>query len=112
MENLVHDVYVKIFILLPNLRYLDIDLNDMYPFTRSLLNDLALPMHYSSNIVHIRIKMHDLDDCLSVVSRFSQLHTFIVTLDYIEDTSTNINNPLKKYTVREVFSYMNPTLNN
>ncbi|CAF4634072.1 unnamed protein product, partial [Rotaria sp. Silwood2] len=43
--------------------------------------------------------MHNLDDCLYLLDgRLSQLHTFIITLDYIADTSMNINNSVKNYT--------------
>ncbi|CAF3344939.1 unnamed protein product [Rotaria sp. Silwood2] len=86
MENLLIDIYFKIFTLLTNLKYLDLDVDDSYPFERSLLRDLPSTTCFSSNIVHLRIKMHNFDDCLCLLDgRLSQLHTFIITLDYIYD---------------------------
>ena len=66
-ETLVTDVYVNIFVLLPNLNYLELDTNDNYPFSRSMLNDFSSPVCCSSTIVNINIKMHNFDDCLYFV---------------------------------------------
>ncbi|CAF1247349.1 unnamed protein product, partial [Rotaria sordida] len=86
MKNLIIDIYSKIFALLTNLDYLDLDVDDIYPFRQSLLRDLPSTTCFSSNIVHLRIKMHNFDDCLYLLDdRLSQLHTFIITLDYIYD---------------------------
>ncbi|CAF1349560.1 unnamed protein product [Rotaria sordida] len=86
MKNLIIDIYSKIFALLTNLDYLDLDVDDIYPFRQSLLRDLPSTTCFSSNIVHLRIKMHNFDDCLCLLDgRLSQLQTFIITLDYIYD---------------------------
>ncbi|CAF1265116.1 unnamed protein product [Rotaria sordida] len=86
MENLIIDIYSKIFALLTNLKYLDLDVDDRYPFRQSFLRDLPSTTCFSSNIVHLRIKMYNFDDCLCLLDgRLSQLHTFIITLDYIYD---------------------------
>ncbi|CAF1356093.1 unnamed protein product [Rotaria sordida] len=100
MENLIIDIYSKIFALLTNLKCLDLDLDadDIYHFRRSLLWNLRSTTCFSSNIVHLRIKMHNFDDCLRLLNgRLSQLHTFIITLDFIYDTWHGTNrHSLKK----------------
>ncbi|CAF1480718.1 unnamed protein product [Rotaria sordida] len=100
MENLLIDIYSKIFALLTNLKCLDLDLDadDIYHFRRSLLWNLRSTTCFSSNIVHLRIKMHNFDDCLRLLNgRLSQLHTFIITLDFIYDTWHGTNrHSLKK----------------
>ncbi|CAF5000352.1 unnamed protein product, partial [Rotaria sp. Silwood1] len=92
MGNLLIDIYSKIFALLTNLKYLDLDVDDIYHFRRSLLRDLPSTTCFSSNIVHLRTKMHNFDDCLRLLDgRLSQLHTFIITLNYIYDTWNTTN---------------------
>ncbi|CAF4198518.1 unnamed protein product, partial [Rotaria sordida] len=42
--------------------------------------------------------VHNFDDCLCLLDgRLSQLHTFIVQVNYIEDTSIIINNTVKYF---------------
>ncbi|CAF4123957.1 unnamed protein product [Rotaria sordida] len=64
----------------------DLDLDNSYPFRRLLLDSLSSTTCSSSSIVHLRIKMHNFDDCLRLLDgRLSQLHTLIIYLDYIYD---------------------------
>jgi len=80
--------YVGIFGLLANLNYLDVNVYDIYSFPRSLLNGLSSIICSSSSIAHLRIRLHNLNDCLCLLDgRLSQLHTLIVNLDYIRDSS-------------------------
>ena len=76
-------------LLLVCLKYLDLDVNSTYFVWRSILAGLPSTTCSSSNIVHLRIKMHNFDDCLCLLDgRLSHLHTFIVNLDYIYDFLT------------------------
>ncbi len=94
--DLANDIYLDIFALAANLKYLDLDIDHSYSFTESLLNGLPSTTYHSSNIVHLRIRMYNFDDCLCLLDgRLSQLHTFIVYLDYIRDTSRIIDNTVK-----------------
>jgi hypothetical protein len=55
-------------------------------FSQSLLTGLSSTTCCSSSIVHLRIKMQNIDDCLYLLDgRLSQLHTLIINLDYIHD---------------------------
>jgi len=88
MENLLIDIYHRIFVLLSNLKYLNLDVNKSYLFSKSLLSGLPSTTCVSSSISHLRIKLHNFDDCLCLLDgRVNQLHTFIVKLDYIHDPS-------------------------
>ncbi|CAF4020559.1 unnamed protein product [Rotaria sordida] len=79
-------IYNRIFGLVTNLKYLDIDGSDTYALSRSLLTGLPSTTCCSSSIVHLRIKMQNIDDCLYLLDgRLSQLHTLIITLYYIHD---------------------------
>ncbi|CAF3236050.1 unnamed protein product [Rotaria sp. Silwood2] len=84
--KLLTDIYNRIFGLFTNLKYLDLDGDDTYAFSRSLLTGLSSTTCCSSSIVHLRIKMQNIDDCLYLLDgRLSQLHTLIINLDYIHD---------------------------
>ena len=84
--KLLTAIYNCIFRIVTNLKYLDIDGSDTYMFSRSLLTGLPSTTCCSSSIVHLRIKMHNIDDCLYLLDgRLSQLHTLIIILYYIHD---------------------------
>ncbi|CAF1360538.1 unnamed protein product [Rotaria sordida] len=88
MLNLLIDIYHRIFLLLSNLKYLDLDVNNNYLFSKSLLDGLPSSTCLSSSITNLRIKLHNFDDCLCLLDgRLNQLHTFIVKLEYIHDPS-------------------------
>lgn len=81
------NIYPKIFALFANLNYLRVNTNGKYTFIQSILRDLPPTTCSSSNIVHLHIKMHNFDDCLSLLDgRLSQLRTLILDLDYIRDS--------------------------
>ncbi|CAF1676660.1 unnamed protein product, partial [Rotaria sordida] len=66
--------------------YIFNDGSDTYALSRSLLTGLPSTTCCSSSIVHLRIKMQNIDDCLYLLDgRLSQLHTLIITLYYIHD---------------------------
>ncbi|CAF5161662.1 unnamed protein product, partial [Rotaria sp. Silwood1] len=55
--------------------------------------DLASRTCYSSNIVHLNVRLNDFNDCLCLLNgHLSQLHTFIVEIDMIRKTLMTINN--------------------
>jgi hypothetical protein len=88
MLNLLIDIYHRIFDLLSNLKYLDLDVNNNYIFSKSFLSDLSSTTYVSSGISHLCIKLHNFDDCLCLLDgRFNQLHTLIVKLEFIHDPS-------------------------
>ena len=94
--KLLIDIYNCIFALITNLNYLDLDVNDNYFFPRSLLTGLSSTTFSSSSIVYLCIKMNDFHDCRYLLDgRLSQLHTLIVSLDYIYDPVMMRVNPSK-----------------
>jgi hypothetical protein len=106
MHTSLTNIYNDIFTLLTKLKYLDLDFSNMYPFRRSLLSGLPSTTCSSSSIVHLRIKMHNFDDCLCLLDgRLSQLHTFIVNLDYIYDFLTT--RPPSPYIIHNLLKIIN-----
>ena len=72
------------------------DVDDSYFFRQSLLSGLSSTTFSSSSIVDLRITMTNFDDCRYLLDgRLSQLHTFIVSLDYIYDPALMRVNPSK-----------------
>jgi hypothetical protein len=87
MQNLLIYIYDRIFGLLANLKYLDLDVNNIYNLSGSLLTDLSSTTCLSSSIVHLRIKLHNFDDCLCLLDgRLNDLLTLTVNLEYIHDS--------------------------
>ncbi|CAM4821197.1 unnamed protein product [Rotaria magnacalcarata] len=57
------------------------------------LSNFLSPTSYSSNIVHLNVRVYNFNDCLCLLDGdLSQLHTFIVQVDTIYNTSMIINN--------------------
>jgi hypothetical protein len=109
--KLLTDIYNRIFGLVTNLKYLDLDNNDFYDFSRSLLTGLPSTTCFSSSIVHLRIKMQNIDDCLYLLDgRLSQLNTLIINLDYIHDPQ-QIRRRSQKI-IRHSWKIMNNLVNN
>jgi hypothetical protein len=94
----IGQTYVAIFAWLTNLQYLDCDGIDGNLYSRRLLRGLSPTRCYSSNVAHLRIRIHNFDDCLCLLDgRLSQLHTLIVKLDYVRHSTIIINNEVKNY---------------
>ncbi|CAF2648949.1 unnamed protein product [Rotaria sp. Silwood2] len=99
LEIIIAQTYVAIFAWLSNLQYLDLDGIDGNLYLRRLLRGLSFSRCYTSNVAHLRIRIHNFDDCLCLLDgRLSQLHTLIVKLDYVRHSTIIINNDVKKYT--------------
>ncbi len=97
-ENLLIDMYASSLALFTNLKHLDVDISNPHYHSQSFLCDLPSTTCRSSSIVYLRIKVNTFDDCLCLLDgRLSQLHTFIVKVDYICDTSMIINNEVKNH---------------
>ncbi|CAF3472364.1 unnamed protein product [Rotaria socialis] len=90
--KLFTNVFTIIFIMFTNLIYLDFrSINDCLSSPRSL-NKFLSPTIYSSNIVHLNVRVYNFNDCLCLLDGdLSQLHTFIVQVDTIYNTSMIIN---------------------
>ncbi|CAF1409157.1 unnamed protein product [Adineta steineri] len=92
-EIIIAQIYIGIFTWLSNLQYLDLDCIDGSLFSGRLLGDLCSTICYCSNINHLRIRIHNFDDCLCLLDgRLSQLHTLIVKLDDVHYSQIVIKN--------------------
>ncbi len=76
-----------------NLTHFHFDLKDRFLYPLAQLHDLSPTICYSSSIVHLTVKMQTFDNCFCLLDgSFSQLHTFIVSVNSISYTSMTINN--------------------
>ncbi|CAF4160160.1 unnamed protein product [Rotaria sp. Silwood2] len=99
-EITIGQTYVAIFSWLSNLQYLDLDSIDGNLYSRRLLSGLSPTRCYSSTVAHLRIRIHNFDDCLCLLDgRLRQLHTLIVKLDYVRYSRIIINNEVKNSTI-------------
>ncbi|CAF3531369.1 unnamed protein product, partial [Rotaria sp. Silwood2] len=87
------DIFTTIFIMFTNLNYLHFGWNGDCPGSPGSLNDIVSSTCYPSNIIHLNVRVNSFNDCLYLLNGYlSQLHTFIVQVDTIYNTSMIINN--------------------
>ena len=73
-----------------------------------MLRGLSSARCYRSNVAHLRIRIHNFDDCLCLLDgRLSQLHTLIVKLDYVRDSKIIINNEVNNHLIEDEFFEFN-----
>ena len=96
MEIIVARACVGMMTWLSKLQYLDLGGNEDNLFSRRLLRGLSPARCSSSSITHLRINIHHFDDCLCLIDgRLSQLHTLMVKLDFVRNSTKLINNEVK-----------------
>ncbi|CAF3869901.1 unnamed protein product [Rotaria sp. Silwood1] len=85
-------IFVNICMEFINLTHFHFDLKNKNLYTLKSLNSLPSRC-YSSSIVHINIKVKSFDDCLWLLDgHLNQLHTLIIHVKHIRNTSKIINN--------------------
>jgi hypothetical protein len=104
VEIIISQIYVAIFAWFSNLQYLDLNGIEGNWYTRRILRGLSSTRCYRSNVTHLRIRIHNFDDCLCLLDgRLSQLHTLIAKLDYARDSKIIINNEVNNYLIEDEF---------
>jgi hypothetical protein len=84
-----------------NLTHLELKLDDNVVYPPLSLIDLPSKTCYSSSVVHLNVRVRNFDDCLCLLDgRLSQLHTFIVEVDNLDDLSMAIHNKVKNFESR------------
>jgi hypothetical protein len=87
-RELSRKIFSNVFVMFTNLTYLHFDFQDYHQYLPMSVADLPPTACYSSNIVHLNVKMPDFDVCLYLLDgRLSQLHTFIAYICHIRHTS-------------------------
>jgi hypothetical protein len=98
IKELLTNVFTNILIIFTNLIYLDFHKQDICRYTSRPCLSLPSTTYYSSNIVHLNIGVHSFEDCLCLLDgHLTQLHTFIVKVGFIIDTSMTIKNTVKSF---------------
>jgi hypothetical protein len=98
IPKLSKNVVTTIFKMFMNLIYFHFHWNSDSLYKPGSLIVLPSTTYYSSSIVHLNVRVHNFNDCLCLLDgRLSQLHTFIVQVDHICDTSMIINNTVKYF---------------
>lgn len=96
MEIITAQTCIGIMTWLSKVQYLDLAGNENHLFSRRLLRGLSPARCSSSSIVHLRINIHNFDDCLCLLDgRLSQLETLIAKLDFLRNSTILINNEVK-----------------
>jgi len=68
---------------------------------------LPLTMCSSSTIVQLVVNVRTIDDCLRLLDgRFNQMKTLIVTIEFIETPSLNIDNQVENFSFLTSLFYM------
>ncbi|CAF1379273.1 unnamed protein product [Rotaria sordida] len=93
IKELFTNVFTNILIIFTNLIYLDFHSQDICRYISKPFLSLPSTTCYSSNIVHLNVGVFSFDDCLSLLDgHLTQLHTFIVKVGRIIDTSMTMKN--------------------
>jgi len=94
----IGQIYVGILSCFSNLQYLALDGFVDNLFGRRVLRGLSPDRCYSSTVTHSRIMIRNFDDCLRLIDgRLSQLHTLMVNLDFVRDSTINITNQVNHH---------------
>ncbi len=96
IKNMATNIFTTILNMFTNLTHLDF--KSEYYFVYSPLSLIALrsTKFYSSSIAHLNVRVRNLDDCLCLLDgRLSQLHTFIVKIDDMYNSSMTLDNKVK-----------------
>ncbi|CAF4212839.1 unnamed protein product [Rotaria sp. Silwood2] len=92
ISKLSTNVFTTIFIMFTKLIYLHFNLKDSCRYLPKAYVDLPSTTCYSLNIVYLNVIVDGFDDCLCLLDgRLSQLHTFIVKVGTINNTSKIMN---------------------
>ncbi|CAF3477094.1 unnamed protein product [Rotaria socialis] len=95
-KELWTNVFTNILIIFTNLIYLNFHSQNICRFISKPFLSLPSTTCYSSNIVYLNIGVFSFDDCLCLIDgHLTQLHTFIVKVEHINNTSMTIKNPVK-----------------
>jgi hypothetical protein len=98
IKKLSTNIFITIFTMFINLTHLHFNLNDICRCLPTSFIDLPSTICNSTSIVHLNVRVRNFDDCLCLLDgRLSQLHTFIVEINHIDNTSTIINNTVKYF---------------
>ncbi|CAM4924218.1 unnamed protein product [Rotaria socialis] len=93
-KELWTNVFTNILIIFTNLIYLNFHSQNICRFISKPFLSLPSTTCYSSNIVYLNIGVFSFDDCLCLIDgHLTQLHTFIVKVEHINNTSMTIKNP-------------------
>lgn len=87
------NIYGHILNFFKNLKYLSVieTFNPSYP--RLTLRELPSTTFFSATLTYLCINMYTLDDCLFLLDgRIKQLSTLIVTIGYVDKSSSVIHN--------------------
>ena len=90
-------IFAKICLIFKNLTHFHYNVERKSIYKPMALSNLHLKtMCYSSSIVHLNIKVKTFNDCLwTLDGHLSQLHTLIVYIEHIHNTSTIIKNTVR-----------------
>ncbi|CAM4820753.1 unnamed protein product [Rotaria magnacalcarata] len=112
IRSLATKIFTTIFVTFKNLTHLDFELEDDFVYPPLSLIDLPSTACYSSNIVELNVRVRNFDDCLCLLDgRLSQLNTFIIKIDKIQNSSKTLDNKKILYNLK-CFSLISTTRTN
>ena len=100
LEDMTMNVYMRIFNLFRNLTHLEFAIKGGYQYPPLSIDELPSTVCFPSTIVHLSIKVLDLEDCLCLLDgRLNQLHTFIVEVYYINPVIDTLDNTVRRINI-------------
>ncbi|CAF2951075.1 unnamed protein product [Rotaria sp. Silwood2] len=98
IKNVATNIFANILAMFTNLIHLDFNFDDNFVYPPTSFIKLLSTTCHSSSIVHLNVRVRNFDDCLCLLDgRLSQLHTFIVKIDNIDDLSMSIRKKVRNF---------------
>ena len=96
LSDVAMNLYLAIFNLFGSVTHLNFVIKDGFQYPPLSLDYLPSTAYFSSTIVHLSIKLLDLEDCILLLDgRLNQLHTFIVEIFYIYPSTNGLEDAVK-----------------
>ncbi|CAF1313478.1 unnamed protein product [Rotaria sp. Silwood1] len=92
-KHVATNVFANIFTIFTNLNHFEFGFEDHFEYSPVSLINLSSTIFYSTSINYLNVTVQYFNDCLCLFDgRFNQLHTVIVKVEIIENSSQIINN--------------------
>jgi len=90
------NIFASIFAIFTNLNHLEFVFEDTFHYLPLSLINLSSTKFDSSCISFLNVTVHNFDDCLCLLDdRFTQLHTIIMKVEIVKNSSRTLNNKVK-----------------
>jgi hypothetical protein len=105
MKHVATNIFASIFVIFTKLNHLEFEFEDTLVYPPLSFIRLPSTTCYSSTIFYLNVRVTRFDDCLRLLDgRLSELHTFIVKVNYIENSAMTLDNKVNNFELYRKYS--------